>query len=155
MINVSFEKSFTRQEPIPESGIQRAVEIMRSGKLHRYNVEEGETAEAALLEREFADYLGTNYCVACASGGYAMHVALKAAGLKAGDTVLTNAFTLAPVPGAINNAGGIPVLVEVDENYCVDLNHLESMMKLSNSRFFMISHMRCLLYTSPSPRDRG
>ena len=84
MINVSFEKSFTRQEPIPESGIQRAVEIMRSGKLHRYNVEEGETAEAALLEREFADYLGTNYCVACASGGYAMHVALKAAGLKAG-----------------------------------------------------------------------
>ena len=142
MISDSFEKSFTRQEPIPESGIQRAVEIMRSGKLHRYNVDEGETAEAALLEREFADYLGTDYCLACASGGYAMHVALKAAGLNAGDQVLTNAFTLAPVPGAINNAGGIPVLVEIDENYCVDLNHLASMMASSNSRYFMISHMR-------------
>ena len=137
-----FTKPFTRQEAIPEAGIDRAIEIMRSGKLHRYNTEEGETAEAALLEKEFADYLGVPYCLACASGGYALHVALKAAGLQTGDKVLTNAFTLAPVPGAINNSGGIPVLVEIDRNYCVDLNHLESLMKTGESRFFMISHMR-------------
>ncbi len=130
------------QESIPEAGIERAVEIMRSGKLHRYNVAEGETAEAALLEREFADYLGVDYCLACASGGYALHVALKAAGLVPGDKVLTNAFTLAPVPGAIHNAGGVPVLVEIDENYCVDIAHLESLMKTGECRFFMISHMR-------------
>ena len=55
---------------------------------------------------------------------------------------MTNAFTLAPVPGAINNAGGQPVLVEIDENYCVDLQHLEAMMQASDSRFFMMSHMR-------------
>ena len=142
MTSTNFDKPFTRQEPIPESGIARAVEIMRSGKLHRYNTDEGETAEAALLEREFADYLGSKYCLACASGGYALHIALKAAGLEPGAKVLTNAFTLAPVPGAINNAGGIPVLVEIDENYCVSLTHLEKMMVSSNSQFFMISHMR-------------
>lgn len=142
MMTTTFDKSFTRQEPIPESGIQRAVEIMRSGKLHRYNTDEGETAEAALLEREFADYLGATYCLACASGGYALHIALKAAGLQPGDQVLTNAFTLAPVPGAINNAGGKPVLVEIDENYCVNLQHLEKMMASTQSRFFMVSHMR-------------
>lgn len=137
-----FEKPFTRQEAIPEEGISRAVEIMRSGKLHRYNTDEGETAESALLEQDFANYLGVPYCLACASGGYALHIALKAAGLQTGDKVLTNAFTLAPVPGAINNAGGIPVLVEIDSNYCVDLNHLEKMMTDTDSRFFMISHMR-------------
>ncbi len=115
---------------------------MRSGKLHRYNVAEGEVAEAAQLEREFADYLGVSYCLACASGGYALHVALKAAGLSPGDKVLTNAFTLAPVPGAIHNAGGVPVLVEIDENFCVDIDHLESLMKTGDCRFFMISHMR-------------
>ncbi len=142
MTNTTFNKSFTRQEPIPESGIQRAVEIMRSGKLHRYNTDEGETSEAALLEREFADYLGATYCLACASGGYALHIALKAAGLSSGDQVLTNAFTLAPVPGAIHNAGGKPRLVEIDENYCVNLKHLEKMMASTDSRFFMISHMR-------------
>lgn len=137
-----FSKPFTQQEPIPEAGIERAIEVMRSGRLHRYNTLPGETSEAELLEREFADYLGVPYCLACASGGYAMHIALKASGLQAGDAVLTNAFTLAPVPGAINNAGGRPVLVEIDENYCVDLQHLEKMMQESGSRFFMMSHMR-------------
>ena len=138
----NFTKPFTRQEAIPEAGIQRAVDIMRTGKLHRYNTDEGETAEAALLEKEFAQYLGVPYCLACASGGYALHVALKAAGLEPGDQVLTNAFTLAPVPGAINNAGGVPLLVEIDRNYCVDLNHLELLMQSQSPRFFMISHMR-------------
>ena len=137
-----FSKPFTQQEPIPEAGIERAVEILRSGRLHRYNVVEGETAEASLLEQEYADWLGVKHCLACASGGYAMHVALKAAGIQPDEPVLTNAFTLAPVPGAINNAGGRVVLVEIDENYCVDLTHLEQMMHESGSRFFMMSHMR-------------
>ena len=139
---LTFNKPFTQQESIPEAGIERAVEVLRSGRLHRYNVLEGETAEAALLETEFASYMGQKYCLACSSGGYALHIALKAAGIQAGDAVLTNAFTLAPVPGAINNAGGEPVLVEIDEHYCVDLNHLEEMMQTSKARFFMISHMR-------------
>ncbi|OED36123.1 aminotransferase [Chromatiales bacterium (ex Bugula neritina AB1)] len=137
-----FNKPFTRQEAIPEAGIERAVEIMRSGKLHRYNTDEGETAESALLEQDFANYLGVPFCLACASGGYALHIALKAAGLKPGEKVLTNAFTLAPVPGAINNAGGVPVLVEIDSNYCVDLTHLQQLMEETDCRFFMVSHMR-------------
>ena len=142
MTKTVFNKPFTQQESIPETGIARAVEVMRSGRLHRYNVSEGETAEAALLETEFAAYMGQSYCLACASGGYALHIALKAAGIKPGEAVLTNAFTLAPVPGAIDNAGGKPVLVEIDENFCVDLNHLEQMMQASQARFFLISHMR-------------
>ncbi len=137
-----FEKPFTRQEPIPEAGIERAVEIMRTGKLHRYNTDEGETAESALLEQEFAEYQGVPYCLACASGGYALHIALKAAGLQPGEKVMTNAFTLAPVPGAIHNAGGVPVLIEINSDYCVDLIHLEKMMLESESKFFMMSHMR-------------
>ncbi|NNE64393.1 MAG: aminotransferase class I/II-fold pyridoxal phosphate-dependent enzyme, partial [Gammaproteobacteria bacterium] len=122
--------------------IERAIEVMRSGRLHRYNVIDGETAEAALLETEFAAYMGQQYCLACASGGYALHIALRAAGIQTGDAVLANAFTLAPVPGAIDNAGGVPVLVEIDENYNVDLNHLETMMIESGAGYFIISHMR-------------
>jgi dTDP-4-amino-4,6-dideoxygalactose transaminase len=142
MTNSVFNKPFTQQESIPEAGIARAVEILRTGRLHRYNVIDGETAETALLETEFSEYMGQSYCLACASGGYALHIALKAAGIKPGEAVLTNAFTLAPVPGAIDNAGGNPLLVEIDENFCVDLNHLEQMMQASKARFFMISHMR-------------
>jgi len=139
---VSFEKSFTQQEPIPEPAIAKAVEVMRSGKLHRYNTEPGELSEAAALEKEFAAMLGVEFCLACASGGYAIHIALKACGLNPGDIVMTNAFTLAPVPGAIDNAGGKAALIEIDENYCVDLTHLETVMRTSKSKFFLMSHMR-------------
>ena len=137
-----FDKSFTQQEALPEAAIERAVAVMRSGRLHRYNLLEGEIGEAAELEREYAAYQGQRYCLACASGGYSLHIALKAAGLRPGEAVLSNAFTLAPVPGAIENAGGIPVLIEIDRNFCVDLGHLESQMKGTAARFFLISHMR-------------
>ena len=101
-----FTKPFTQQESIPEAGIERAVEVMRSGRLHRYNLIEGEISEAAKLEAAYAAYQGAAYCVACTSGGYALHIAMRSAGLEHGDKVLANAYTLAPVPGAIHNAGG-------------------------------------------------
>ncbi|MCP4471777.1 MAG: aminotransferase class I/II-fold pyridoxal phosphate-dependent enzyme [Gammaproteobacteria bacterium] len=142
MAKSQFTKPFTQQEPIPQKGIDDAVELLATGRLHRYNTIAGETAAAAVLEREYADYMGQRYSLACASGGYALHIALKAAGIRPGDPVLSNAFTLAPVPGAIDNAGGKPVLVEIDENYCVDLAHLETRMRQTGARFFMLSHMR-------------
>lgn len=137
-----FNKPFTQQESIPEPGIEQAVNLLRSGRLHRYNLIGDEAGEAALLEREYASYMAQQYCLACASGGYAMHIALKAAGLQAGETVLTNAFTLAPVPGAINNAGGKVALVEITADYQVNPGHLEKMMQESGAGFFLISHMR-------------
>lgn len=139
---VVFTKEFTRQEPIPEEGIRRAVALMESGRLHRYNVAQGETSEVALLEKEFAEYIGTRYCAALSSCGSALYVALKCAGVMAGDKVLCNAFTLAPVPGAIENAGAEVVLVGITPNYTVDLADLEEKMHQSGARFFLISHMR-------------
>ena len=63
-----FSKPFTQQEPIPEAGIERAVELLRSGRLHRYNVVAGETAEATLLEEEYAAYQGAKFCLAVTTG---------------------------------------------------------------------------------------
>ena len=110
---LTFDKPFTQQGSIPESGITRAVEIMRSGRLHRYNVIENEIAEASLLESEYAAYQGVKYCVATASGGQAIQLGLRVCGVRPGDKVLANAYTLAPVPGAIHNLGAAPVLVEI------------------------------------------
>jgi len=109
----TFSGSFTQQESLSDQAIEAAVAVMRSGRLHRYNTFEGESSETALLEVEFAAYQGTRYCLSCASGGYAMQLALRAHGMQHGDLVLTNAFTLSPVPGSIYAAGGKPVFVEV------------------------------------------
>ncbi|MEO1722833.1 MAG: aminotransferase class I/II-fold pyridoxal phosphate-dependent enzyme [Pseudomonadota bacterium] len=137
-----FRKPFTQQEPISEPAIARAVEVMRSGRLHRYNTAEGEVAEAALLEEAFAEWQGARYCLACASGGYALRLALIAAGLKPGEPVLANAYTLAPVPGAIHGAGGVPVFVEIGRGWRLDPADLDAKAALSGARFLMLSHMR-------------
>lgn len=137
-----FTGSFTQQEPIPEEGIEAAVAVLRHGRLHRYNTIPGEIAEVAALEEEFAALTGAKYCLAVASGGYAMGCALRAVGVKAGDHVLSNAFTLAPVPGAIAALGAHPVLVEVTEDLTIDLAHLEAQAKASGAKVLLLSHMR-------------
>lgn len=135
-----FEGSFTQQEPISEDGIAAALEVMRSGRLHRYNLSEGEVGEVGLLERDFAAYCGARYCLAVASGGYAMATALRALGVGPGDRVLSNAFTLAPVPGAIASLGAIPVFVGVTPDLTLDLEDLAA--KADQAQVLLLSHMR-------------
>ncbi len=137
-----FSKSFTQQEPIAEEAIEAAVSVMRTGRLHRYNLVEGEKGETALLEQEFAASLGVPYVLACASGGYALQLALRACGLERGEAVLCNAFTLSPVPGSIHAAGGEAVLVDIQEDTTVDPEDLAAAAKESGARFFLLSHMR-------------
>ena len=135
-----FKGSFTQQEPIPEDGIAAALDVLRHGRLHRYNLAPGEDGEVALLEREFAAYVGGRYALAVASGGYALATALRAVGVKPGDKVLTNAFTLAPVPGAIASVNAVPVFVGVTEDLVIDLDDLEA--KAGEASVLMLSHMR-------------
>jgi dTDP-4-amino-4,6-dideoxygalactose transaminase len=99
-------------------------------------------AETALLEEEFAALTGARYCLAVASGGYALGCALRALGVEAGEPVLTNAFTLAPVPGAIAAIGARPVFVEVTEDLVLDLVDLEVKASASGAKVLMLSHMR-------------
>ena len=138
----AFDKPFTQQEGLPQDAIDRAVEILQGGRLHRYNTLAGEVAEASLLEAEYAAYQGADYCLATTSGGTAMQIALRAAGLQPGDKVLTNAYTLAPVPGAIFATGGVPVLVDIDRDWTLDLADFEAKAQESGARFLMLSHMR-------------
>ncbi|KIC18667.1 DegT/DnrJ/EryC1/StrS family aminotransferase [Leisingera sp. ANG-Vp] len=136
----TFTGSFTQQEPIPEDAIEAALAVLRHGRLHRYNVAEGEAGETALLEQEFAAQMGAKYCLAVASGGYALATSLRAVGVKPGDKVLTNAFTLAPVPGSIASVGAEPVFVEVTEDLTIDLDDLAA--KADQAKVLMLSHMR-------------
>ena len=137
-----FELDLTRQEPIPPDGVQAALALMASGKLHRYGETGGHPSEVSLLEQAFAHEIGARYCVAMNSCGSTMFVALKAAGVKPGDRVLSNCFTLAPVPGAIAHAQAEPVLVDVTDDYLIDLADLERKIVTSGARTLLLSHMR-------------
>jgi dTDP-4-amino-4,6-dideoxygalactose transaminase len=137
-----FNKPFTQQEAIPQDGIDKAVQVLQSGKLHRYNTAPGEISEAASLEREYAAYQGARYCLAVTSGGQAMQIALRAVGCKPGDKILANAYTLAPVPGAIHAVGATPVFVEIGDDWLTDIDDLRDKAKQSGARFLLLSHMR-------------
>ena len=137
-----FQKPFTQQEPIPQEGIERAIEILQTGRLHRYNLTPDEAGEVALLEQEYAAWQEQDYCIATTSGGAAIQLALRAAGVEHGDLILANAYTLAPVPGAIFNVGGKAVLVEIDHDYHIDIGDLETKAQTSGAKYLLLSHMR-------------
>ncbi len=135
-------RDLTEPEPIPEAGIARACELMRSGRLFRYGEMGADQNDVALLEQEFAAFVGRRYCVAVNSGGAALCLALKVLDLQPGEPVLVNGFTLAPVPGAILHAGGRPVLVEIGPDYVIDCADLRAKARASGARILLLSHMR-------------
>ncbi|SHN59822.1 DegT/DnrJ/EryC1/StrS family aminotransferase [Desulfovibrio litoralis] len=143
MSNQVFKKNFNQQEDISQEAIDAALKVLKSGRLFRYNNGENEVGETAKLEVEFASYMGSKYCLACASCGSALYLALKSIGVKVGDVVLCNSFTLAPVPGALENSGAKVVLVEIEsENYTIDLVDLETKAIETKAKFLLLSHMR-------------
>ncbi len=138
-----FDFDPTSPDPIPESGIARANELMRSGRLFRYTeVAEGAVNDAAELEVRFAELVGRRYAVAVNSCGGAMFVALRACGVGPGDRVLVNGYTLAPVPGAVEHAGADSVLVEITDHLTIDLDDLRHKAQSSGARTLLLSHMR-------------
>ena len=68
----------------------------------------------AAFEKEFARYCGVNHCVAVNSGTSALHLAMIAAGVKAGDEVITVPFTFVATAWAISYVGAKPVFVDID-----------------------------------------
>ena len=70
--------------------------------------------EVEALEREIAALTGAVSAVGCASGTEALWLALVAAGVKPGDSVITTAFSFFASASAIVRAGATPVFVDVD-----------------------------------------
>lgn len=125
-------------EPIPEAARAEIERLLTSGDLFRYTASEG--APVALLEAEFAQLLGARYALAVSSCSAALFLALKALDLPRDARVLIPAFTFAAVPSSVVHADCIPVLVEVGDNYRVDMADFEA--KLDGADAVMISHMR-------------
>ena len=126
-------------EPIPESARAEIERLLQSGDLFRYTAPEN--APVSLLEREFADMMGMKYALAVSSCSAALFLSLLGLGLKPGTRVLIPAFTFAAVPSAVVHANCHPVLVEVGENYRIDMADFAAKLT-GDIGAVIISHMR-------------
>jgi len=71
-------------------------------------------AEVISLEKEFANYIGVQSAIGVANGTDALEIAIRALGLQPGDEVITVSHTAVATVAAIESAGAVPVLVDVD-----------------------------------------
>ncbi|MGD9859940.1 MAG: DegT/DnrJ/EryC1/StrS family aminotransferase [Marinobacterium sp.] len=105
MLNGPFSPwpSFTEEEA------DAVRDVLLSNKVNYWTGQEGRQ-----FEREFAEYVGTEYAIALANGTVALDLALNALGVGAGDEVIVTSRTFLASVSSIVNAGAVPVFADVD-----------------------------------------
>ena len=81
--------------------------------------------ELQKFENKFAKLIGTKYAVGVNSGTDAIKLSLKVIGIKSGDHVITAANTFVATVGAIRELGAIPVFIDCDDSFCMNVDLIE------------------------------
>ena len=92
---------------ILEEEIEEVVACLRSGWI-------GTGPRVAQFEKDFASFKRAEYVVALGSCSAALHLSLLAAGIRAGDEVITSALTFCGTINSIIHAGAVPVPADID-----------------------------------------
>ena len=148
---------------------EREVEAVRRVVLSGW-VTQG--PEVAAFESEFASLVGAPHACAVSNCTTALHLALRAVGVAAGDEVITVSHSFIATANAIRYCGAVPVFVDVEaDGYNIDHQLIESAITPRTKAILCVHQLGmpcdllsimeiarrhsipCLLYTSPSPRD--
>lgn len=105
--------------------------------------------ELSALEQEFAAYIGTNHAIGVANGTDALELALRALEIGLGDEVITVSHTAVATVAAIEAAGAVPVLVDVDPHFYTLDPELLAKALTPRTRAVIVVH----LYGQPADLD--
>ncbi len=95
----------------------------------------------AALEREIADLCQSSYAVGVASGTDALILALRAAGIQAGNEVIVPAFTFVATADAVSILGATPIFADVEPTTLnMDVDHAASLVT-SRTRAIIPVHL--------------
>lgn len=105
-----------------QTDIDEITNVVKSGSWG--NPDCGETVE--LFEKEFADFCGSKYAIACVNGSVALRIALIACGVKPGDEVIITPYTFIATASIVLEANCVPVFVDIDpDTYNIDPAEIE------------------------------
>ena len=120
------------------------LQVLADGQLA-----DGETVRR--FESEFADFCGADHGVATTNGTTALHAALEALGIGAGDAVVTTPFSFVASANAIRLAGAEAVFADVDPNtLTLDPDAVEAVLRERDDvAAILVVH----LYGTPAEMD--
>lgn len=101
-----------------------------------FSIKNGSYADRA--EKALARYFNIESAFVFDSGRSALQHALTALGIKPGDKVLVQAYTCVVVINAIKHAGGIPVYVDINDDF--NMNHEDLTKKAVGTKILIIQH---------------
>ncbi len=107
---------------VGDEEIKAVTDVLRSQQLFRYS----EGSQAAQLEQEAAEFLGTEYTLMVNSGTSAIICALTGVGVGPGDEVIVPGYTYIATAAAVIATGAVPVIAEVDESLGLDPADVEA-----------------------------
>jgi dTDP-4-amino-4,6-dideoxygalactose transaminase len=108
---------------IGQEEIDAVARVIRSRQLFRYRG--GEGGECDRFEKALCEHVGAGHAILVTSGTVALISGLVGLGIGPGDEVIVPAYTWLASPGAVLQAGAIPVLAEVDETLTLDPDDFE------------------------------
>ncbi len=119
-MSIPFIDLKTQYNALKESINSRVLKVLESGAyINGPEVQE--------LETKLAAHTGTKYSIACASGTDSLLIPLMALGIKAGDEVITTAFSFIATAETIVLAGAKPVYVDIDPvTFNIDTTKIEA-----------------------------
>jgi len=112
--------NYPRQYQLLKKEFDRVFEEVMSGGdfILRRHLEE--------FEKRIADYVGTKYAIGVNTGTDALYLSARALGFGPGDEVITVSHTFVATVGAIVQCGGTPVLVDITDDFNIDVDQIEA-----------------------------
>ena len=97
--------------------------------------------KVAEFEGNFAQYVGSKYAVAVSNCTTALHLSMIVAGIKEGDEVICPSMSYVATANCIMYVGAKPVFAEVNEDYNLDINDVETKINSKTKAILLVHQM--------------